>query len=127
MRGYTSISISELKAWLDDGEISILNLYAPTDDFVSANPDLDEEEIEFTLTALAAEDALMVVDEKYPLVAALEIPSEEIATTSDGVIGLNSKAKWGYLECIFQVEDAGEELTWFATQEISEQLKIWLA
>jgi hypothetical protein len=127
MRGYTSISISELKAWLDDGEISILNLYAPTDDFVSANPDLDEEEIEFTLTALAAEDALMVVDEKYPLVAALEIPSEEIATTSDGVIGLNSKAKWGYLECIFQVEDDGEELTWFATQEISEQLKIWLA
>ena len=127
MRGYTSISISELKAWLDDGEISILNLYAPTDDFVSANPDLDEEEIEFTLTALAAEDALMVVDEKYPLVAALEIPSEEIATTSDGVIGLNSKAKWGYLECIFLVEDAGEELTWFATQEISEQLKIWRA
>jgi hypothetical protein len=127
MRGYTSISISELKAWLDDGEISILNLYAPTDDFVSANPDLDEEEIEFTLTALAAEDALMVEDEKYPLVAALEIPSGEIATTSDGVIALNSKAKWGYLECIFLVEDAGEELTWFATQEISEQLKIWLA
>ena len=127
MRGYTSISASELKNWLDDGSIAIENLYAPTEDFVAANSDLDDEEIEFTLSMLAAQDWQSVENEKYPLVAALEIPGDSIADSSDGLISLNKDARWEYLECIFLVEGDGEELTWFATQEVPEQLKTWLA
>ena len=127
MRGYTSISAIELKNWLNDGSIAIENLYAPTEDFVAANSDLDEEEIEFTLSMLAVQDWQSDENEKYPLVAALEIPADSIAASSEGLISLNKEAQWEYLECIFLVEEDGEELTWFATQEVPEQLKTWLA
>ncbi len=126
MRGYTSISASELKAWLDDGDISIVNLYAPTENFLTENSELNEEEMEFALSMFAAQDALADESQKFPLVAALEIPAGSFATNSDGLITPIDKAKWDYLECIFLVEDGGEELTWFATQEVSHQLKIWL-
>lgn len=127
MRGYISISASELQSFLVDGSISIENLYAPTEDFVLENSDLDDEEIEFTLSMLAAQDALSEESGKFPLVAALEIPQSQIATSSEGLVTLKESAKWESLECVFLVEDSGEELTWFATQEIEQQLKIWLA
>jgi hypothetical protein len=127
MRGYISISASELQSFLVDGSISIENLYAPTEDFVLENSDLDDEEIEFTLSMLAAQDALSEESGKLPLVAALEIPQSQIATSSEGLVTLKESAKWENLECVFLVEDSGEELTWFATQEIEQQLKIWLA
>jgi hypothetical protein len=127
MRGYISISPSELQSFLTDGSILVENLYAPTEDFILENSDLDEEEIEFTLSMLAAQDALSQESEKFPLVAALEIPQSLIATSTEGIVTLTESAKWENLECVFLVEDSGEELTWFATQEVEQQLKIWLA
>ena len=127
MRGYISISPSELQSFLVDGSISVRNLYAPTEDFVLERSDLDEEEIEFTLSMLAAQDALSEESAKFPLVAALEIPQSLIATSTEGLVTLTGSAKWENLECVFLVEDGGEELTWFATQEVEQQLKIWLA
>jgi hypothetical protein len=127
MRGYISISPSELQSFLFNGSILVRNLHAPTEDFVLDNPDLDEEEIEFTLSMLAAQDALSESSEVTPLVAALEIPQSLIATSTEGIVTLTESAKWENLECVFLVEDSGEELTWFATQEVEQQLKIWLA
>jgi hypothetical protein len=127
MRGYISITAKELQAWLTTGSALLEDLYAPTSDFISENSDLDEEEIEFTLSMLAAEDALSQDSEKFPLVAALEISADLIESSSEGAITLKAKAPWSTLECVFLVEDGGEELTWFATQEVSEQLKNWLA
>jgi len=127
MRGYISITAEELQAWLKTGSALLEDLYAPTAEFVTNNSDLDEEEIEFTLSMLAAEDALSDEAQKYPLVAALEIAPDLIATSAEGVITLKTSAPWTSLECIFLVEDGGEELTWFATQEVQEQLKNWLA
>jgi hypothetical protein len=127
MRGYISISPSELQSFLLNGSILVRNLHAPTEDFVLDNPDLDEEELEFTLSMLAAQDALSESSEVTPLVAALEIPQSLIATSTEGIVTLTESAKWENLECVFLVEDSGEELTWFATQEVEQQLKIWLA
>ena len=125
MRGYISITATDLKSWLHEGCIQLEDLYAPTKDFIAANADLDEEEIEFTLSMLAAEDA-QSGDEKYPLVVALEVPSNLIEEADHGVITLKSKAPWEFLECVFLVEENGEELTWFATQEIESHLDQWL-
>ena len=121
MRGYTSISAIELKNWLNDGSIAIENLYAPTEDFVAANSDLDEEEIEFTLSMLAAEEALEVkdADTGAACVLAFEIPDEIRSSTSELCIQLSAPLKWEYLECLFEVSEDGEELTWFATQEVA--------
>ena len=127
MRGYISISPSELQSFLVNGSILVRNLYAPTEDFVRENSDLDEEEIEFTLSMLAAQDALSEETQTVPLVAALEIPQSLIATSTEGIVTLTESAKWENLECVFLVEDGGEELTWFATQEVEQQLKTWLA
>jgi hypothetical protein len=127
MRGYISISPSELQSFLVNGSILVRNLYAPTEDFVRENSDLDEEEIEFTLSMLAAQDALSEATQTVPLVAALEIPQSLIATSTEGIVTLTESAKWENLECVFLVEDGGEELTWFATQEVEQELKTWLA
>ena len=105
----------------------VRNLYAPTEDFVRENSDLDEEEIEFILSMLAAQDALSEETQTVPLVAALEIPQSLIATSTEGIVTLTESAKWENLECVFLVEDGGEELTWFATQEVEQELKTWLA
>lgn len=125
MRGYLSITAAELKNWLSNTSIELEDLYAPTKDFIAQNSDLDEEEIEFTLSMLAADDA-QDSEEEYPLVAALEIPDNLIATSSEGVITLNAQAPWSLLECVFLVEENGEELTWFATQEIESHFDEWL-
>ncbi|CAB4869285.1 unannotated protein [freshwater metagenome] len=127
MRGYISITANELHDWLKQGSAVLENLYAPTADFVAENSDLDEEELEFTLSMLAAQDSLADESEKFPLVAALEVPSALIASSSEGVITLKESAAWSSVECVFLVEDGGEELTWYATQEVEDQLKNWLS
>jgi hypothetical protein len=41
-------------------------------------------------------------------------------------ISLSSPLKWESLECLFEVSADGEELTWYATQEIDVHLADWL-
>jgi hypothetical protein len=42
-------------------------------------------------------------------------------------ITVSSAILWEYVQCLFEVSEDGEELTWFATQEISNNLSSWLA
>jgi hypothetical protein len=34
---------------------------------------------------------------------------------------------WDYVQCCFEVSPDGQELTWFATQEIASNLATWLS
>jgi hypothetical protein len=107
-------------------------LYAPTAEFNGAHPELGEEEAEYLLSMLAAEEALELVaesDEGSACVLAFEIPNHLIATTSEFEITLSEPLKWENLQCLFTVTphvDADLELTWFAPQEIAAQLPEWL-
>ena len=77
---------------------------------------------------VAAEDA---VEMKTPTsgtacVLAFEIPAESISESHDMSISLSLPLKWENVECLFEVSSDGEDLTWFATQEIEANLPHWL-
>jgi hypothetical protein len=129
MRGYMATTAPEIAEFLASGSAAIESLYAPTIKFQTANVDLDEEESEYTLSLLAAEEALELRhDEIGPaFVLALEVPEEMILEHSEISITLKENASWKHVECAFLVSEDGEELTWFATQEIPGNLKAWLA
>jgi hypothetical protein len=121
----TALEVAEFKA---SGSFDVSDIYAPTSQFIVDHTDLDDEEIEYTLSMVAAEDA---VEMKTPLsgtacVLAFEVPAESIAESHDMSISLSAPLKWENLECIFEVSADGEDLTWFATQEIEANLPNWL-
>lgn len=128
MRGYLAVTAKEVQEFLDTRSFDVSDIYAPTPTFLSQNPDLDEEEIEYTLSLVAAEDALdmKTSDSGSALVLAFEIPANLILETRDMSVSLASALTWESLECAFEVSADGEELTWFATQEISQQIQGWL-
>jgi hypothetical protein len=121
----TALEVAEFKA---SGTFDVSDIYAPTSQFIVDHTDLDDEEIEYTLSMVAAEDA---VEMKTPssgmaCVLAFEVPAESIAESHDMSISLSAPLKWENLECLFEVSADGEDLTWFATQEIEANLPNWL-
>lgn len=128
MRGYLAMTAQEVAEFAQSREFDVSDLYAPTSQFIVDNQDLDDEEIEFTLSMVAAEDALEMktATSGKACVLAFEVPQELIKESHDMSISLLSSLLWEHLECLFEVSDDGEELTWFATQEIANNLDSWL-
>jgi hypothetical protein len=129
MRAYAGVTASEMKDFLESGILDVSDVYAATGVFIAHNGDLDEEEVEYTLSLVAAEDALDLVDENSgaACVLAFEIPDSNIESMHEMSVTLRAPLKWDEVECAFLVSEDGEELTWFATQEISNNLNDWLA
>ena len=128
MRGYVAMTAHEVAEFMATGSFDVSDIYAPTSQFIVNHQDLDDEEIEYTLSLVAAEDA---VEMKTPTsgiacVLACEIPAPSIAESHDMSISLSSPLLWENVECLFEVSADGEELTWFATQEIEANLANWL-
>lgn len=128
MRAYVGVTAQEVREFLESGQLDASDVYAATGVFIAQNGDLDEEEIEFTLSLVAAEDAIELKNNLSgkACVLAFEIPNEIISETHEMSISLNAPLKWEYLQCCFEVSDDGEELTWFATQEIANNISAWL-
>jgi hypothetical protein len=128
MRGYAAMTAQEVSEFLNSGTLDISDIYAPTDAYLTAHPDLDEEEIEYSLSMVAAEDALEIrsVDSGAACVLAFEIPHELITESHAMSVSLSGPLAWEDLQCLFEVSLDGEELTWFATQEIEQNLSSWM-
>ena len=128
MRGYLPVTVEEIAAFLESQSMECGPLYAPTIKFLNANSDMDEEEGEFILSMLAADEALeMRANPANPgFILALEVSDPEIAEHGENFVILKEVAKWESVQCAFLVSSDGEELTWFATQEIKPALQEWL-
>jgi len=131
MRGYLAISPDELVQLLGEGEISIDTAFVPTGQFKSANPNLGEEESEYILSLLAAEDSISFQDDsaKFSFALAVDLEPAQIGTESEVEVSLLAPIKFGQVDCLF-VGDAKSddgELTWYAAQEIAIQLPNWQA
>ena len=124
MRGYVAMTAQEVAEFMASGLFDVSDLYAPTSQFIVDHQDLDDEEIEYTLSMVAAEDALEMktATTGAACVLAFEVPAESISDSHDMSISLSSPLKWESLECLFEVSSDGEELTWYATQEIDANL-----
>jgi hypothetical protein len=129
MRAYAGVTAQEVSDFLSSGLLEVSDIYAPTPKFIAENGDLDEEEIEYTLSLLAAEDAIELKSDQpgAACVLAFELPDSMIQEFHEISITVSSSILWEYVQCLFEVSDDGEELTWFATQEISNNLSTWLA
>jgi hypothetical protein len=128
MRGYLPVTVEEIAAFLESQSMECGPLYAPTIKFLTANSDMDEEEGEFILSMLAADEALeMRANPVNPgFILALEVSDPEITEHGENFVILKDVAKWESVQCAFLVSPDGEELTWFATQEIKPALQEWL-
>jgi hypothetical protein len=128
MRGYLPVTVEEIATFLESQAMECGPLYAPTIKFLTANSEMDEEEGEFILSMLAADEALeMRTNPAKPgFILALEVSDPEIAEHGENFVILKDVAKWESVQCAFLVSSDGEELTWFATQEIKPALQEWL-
>lgn len=128
MRGYLAMTAKEVQEFIDTRHFDVSDIYAPTPTFLAQNPDLDEEEIEYTLSMVAAEDAIDMksAGSGKAIVLAFEIPENIITELHEMSVSLATPLNWDSLQCAFEVSNDGEELTWFATQEIAQQIQNWL-
>jgi hypothetical protein len=128
MRAYIGVTASEVQEFLQSGEFDVSDAYAATPTFIYSNSDLDEEEVEYTLSLIAAEDAVELLDASgTACVLALEVPESIIEVEHEMSISLTAPLQWDYVQCCFEVSPDGQELTWFATQEIASNLVTWLS
>jgi hypothetical protein len=128
MRAYIGVTASEVQEFLQSGEFDVSDAYAATPTFIFSNSDLDEEEVEYTLSLIAAEDAVELLDAAgTACVLALEVPESIIEVEHEMSISLTAPLQWDYVQCCFEVSPDGQELTWFATQEIASGLVTWLS
>lgn len=129
MRVYLASTAEELKEFLGEKQLSVSEVYAPTDIYCSTHPEMDDEEIEYSLSLLAAEDSLELIDDQSgaPLVIALEVPERDLGAFDEISVELLSPLQWSQVEAIFEVGDEVEDLTWYAAQEAELRLDEWLS
>lgn len=128
MRVYLASTADELQEFLAEKSLEINEVYAPTPIYSATHPEMDEEEIEFSLSLLAAEDSLDLTDDHSgaSIVIAFEIPEELMGSFDEVSANLNAPLLWSMVEAVFLVGDDPEDLTWFAPQEVEVMISEWL-
>ena len=125
MRSYAGVSIDELEALLASTSISIPTLFAATSEFIATHSELGEEEHEFILSMLAAEESLELGEGGQGYVLAVDAPDSLIKEMGADSISIDTPIALDWVACIFLVSPDGEELTWFAIQEVASMLPSW--
>lgn len=127
MRAYLPISQSDLAKFLADQSYSAVQVFAPTSGFVTENLDCDEEEIEYLLSILAGESALdLRVSQNSPgIVLAIEVAEGQWSESLEDSILLSAPITWSQVQCALLAHEDDDELVWFATQEIAQELDSW--
>lgn len=127
MRAYLPISQSDLAKFLADQSYSPAQAFAPTSGFVNENLDCDEEEIEYLLSILAGESALdLRVSQNSPgIVLAIEVAEGQWSQSLEDSILLSAPITWSQVQCALLAHEDDDELVWFATQEIAQELDSW--
>ena len=125
MRGYVGVSVDELEALFASSSISIPTLFAPTSEFIATHSELGEEEHEFILSMLAAEESLELREAGQGYVLAVEVPDSLISEMGADSISIEAPIALEWVACIFLVSPDGEDLTWFAMEEVPSMLPSW--
>ncbi len=127
MRAYLPIAHSDLLAFLFTESFKADVVFAPTQSFIDANSDCDEEEIEYLLSILAGQAALELRSSQSSpgLVVAVELNDEQCGQGGKNSIALNLAITWDQVQCALLSHDGDDELVWFATQEISVEIDKW--
>jgi hypothetical protein len=125
MRAYVGLTFEEVSALISGDPLKIEILFAATAEFVATHSELDEEEREFILTMLAAEESLDLRDEGFGFVLAGDVPADVIIEEGADSIKVSGEINRDWAACIFLVSPDGEDLTWYAIQEVENLLPSW--
>lgn len=125
MRAYIGLTFDEVSALFSTHELAAETLFAPTPEFVATHSGLDEEECEFVLSMLAADESIELRESGCGFVLAAEIPDDAIVDKGADSIKILSPINLEWAQCVFLVSPDGEELTWFAIQEVENLLPLW--
>lgn len=125
MRAYVGLTFEEVSALISGDPLKIEILFAATAEFVATHSELDEEEREFILTMLAAEESLDLREEGFGFVLAGDIPVDVIIEEGADSIKVSGEINRDWAACIFLVSPDGEDLTWYAIQEVENLLPSW--
>ena len=128
MRGYIAVTPELIRQFQNAGKHHFESAFITTRAFFEDNSEVDEEEREFDLSWLAAVEsrAMQGSDEFLGFVLAVDITSAQAGEEIGYQIQLQSAIDWSQIESLLVAESIDVELTWYATQEISENLKIWM-
>jgi len=128
MRGYIALTPQALSEFLSGGTYLSESAFVTTRYFYAEFPDVDEEEREFELSLLAANRSreLQGAGVKFGLVLAVNLKGAQTGVESDATIALLSEISWDQVDSLLVSESDEEELTWYACQEIADNLASWL-
>lgn len=128
MRAYVGTTADEVEEFLNTQTLEISQVYAPTPIYSATHPDMDGEEVEYSLSLLAAEDALSFVDDESgaAIVLALELNEDRLGSFDEVSAELRGSLQWSDVEAVFLVGADEEDLTWFAPQEVVNVISDWL-
>ena len=125
MRGYVGVSVEELDALIASTSLSIPTLFAATSEFITTHSELGEEEHEFILSMLAADESLELRNDGQGYVLAVEVPDSLIKEMGADSISIDAPIALDWVACIFLVSPEDEDLTWFDIQEVASMLPSW--
>ena len=116
MRVYLATTAKKIKQLIESNSADFEDYLTPEQ--FEFDAEVDEEAQEHLISLLAAEDSLELNDGKVGLVLAADLNDDQLDAD---LINLNLKQVAALL-----VSEDGEELSWFAPDEISHQLNSWL-
>ena len=125
MRSYVGVSVEEIEDLLASTSLSVPAFFAPTPEFIATHSELGEEEHEFILSMLAAEESLELCEAGQGYVLAVEVPDSLIKEIGADSISIDAPISLEWVACIFLVSPDGEDLTWFAMEEVPSMLPSW--
>ena len=128
MRGYIAVTPELIGQFQSAGKFHFESAFITTRAFFEDNPEVDEEEREFDLSWLAAVESREIQgsDELLGFVLAVDITSAQAGEEIGYQIQLQSPLDWSQIESLLVAESSDAELTWYASQEISENLAGWI-
>ena len=129
MRAYVAVTLEELSQLLEKRLFRFETAFILTTPFAQLNPDLDEEELEFELSWLAAQvsRARGGSPDSFGYVLAVDLLNEQIGEAVEDQVRLLSEIQWSQVESILVSESDQSELTWYASQELATYLPQWMA
>jgi len=131
MRCYLGLTAEDIEKFLQSSSLTVAEVFGPTLTFLQdyLGEEEEQEEIEFELSLKAAEYSRSLTGStgKFGFVLALEIQPRYLGEESGFMIEVKSSLAWSQVEALLVSESSEPELSWFAPQEISTYLPLWLS
>lgn len=128
-----SVTTDELNELLKNGSFNFHAAFISSVEFAEANPDFDEEELEFLLSWMATQASRkkMARPNSWGFALAVELESRQLGRQLGGTeaeqLSLIAEIMWPQVESILVSESDEPELTWYAAQELADYLPAWRA